>query len=478
MIRTFKYRRKTGLALLAILSLASILRFHGLEIQSLWVDELASAYITQPDNLGAVIERVREDVHPPGYYTVLYFSRILLGDGEWALRFPSAVAGVLSVFAMYLLGARLYSEGEGLMAALFTAVFFAPVYYSQEARSYSLLLLFAILTAYFWWGIYQQPESGRRTGWRLVTGYIAAAVACCYTHYFGLFLVALQGLAMLLLKPGSPRQIATLYLPVAVAYLPWVPVMVGQFRERPPNAASLDQYLDFLFNHSFRLQALICVIFLAAAFSARRDVAAAASRKSLDPLLPGLLLVAWFAGTFAVAQYISTNHTPILTARNLIVALPAAYLLVARSITRIFANRRAQAAAALGIATLFLVQMLFTMDYYAEPRKQQVREAVRFVVDHEKPATLVVHCGVGRPADYYYRQLGSDVENPARIGTCKSEDLPVIEKKVRDDGLRRVILVHAHLKPEDKLVEGLDREYDLVRKKKLVGAGARLYNTH
>lgn len=477
MIRIFKHRR-TGLALLAILSLASALRFYGLEIQSLWVDELASAYITQTENLGAMIERVSEDVHPPGYYTVLHFSRVLLGTSEWALRFPSAVAGVLSVFAMYLLGARLYSDREGLMAALFTAVFFSPVYYSQEARSYSLLLLFAILTAYFWWGIYPRLESGERPDWRLATGYIVAAIACCYTHYFGLFLVALQGLAMLLLKPGSPRQIATLYLPVAVAYLPWVPIMMRQFRGRAPNTASLDQYLDFLFNHSLRLQALICAIFLVAALSARRNVVIAASRKSLDPLLPGLILVAWFAGTFAIAHYISTNHTPILTARNLIVALPAAYLLVARSITRIFTTRRTQAGAALGVAALFLIQMLFTMGYYTEPRKQQVREAVQFVVDHEAPTTLVVHCGVGRTANYYYRQLSSDVENMARMGACKEEILPDIERRVRDDGLDRMILVYAHLKPEEKLVESLDRAYDLVCKKKLVGAGARLYDTH
>lgn len=64
-----------------------------------------------------------------------------------------------------------------------------------------------------------------------------------------------------------------------------------------------------------------------------------------------------------------------------------------------------------------------------------------------------------------------------RIGACKEEDLSKIEKKVEDEDVRHIILVHAHLKPEEKLVESLDLEYELVRKEDLVGAGARLYNT-
>lgn len=204
---------------------------------------------------------------------------------------------------------------------------------------------------------------------------------------------------MLLMKPGSPRMLATLYLPILVAYLPWIPVMMGQFTERPPGSASLNQYVNFLFNHSPRLQMVIYAVLLVAALSARRDPIYAVSRKSLGPMLPGLLLLVWAAGMFAVAQYISLNYTPILTARNLIVALPAAYLLVARSITRIFYRPSVQAMTAVTIAAMFLGNTLFSMDYYTEPRKQQVREAVQFVIDHQKPRTLVVHCGVGRPAN-------------------------------------------------------------------------------
>jgi mannosyltransferase len=69
------------------------------------------------------------------------------------LRLPSALAGWLCIPAIYLLGKRLYSGREGLMAALFVAVLWAPIYYSQEARPYSMLILLSILNSYFWWDV-------------------------------------------------------------------------------------------------------------------------------------------------------------------------------------------------------------------------------------------------------------------------------------------------------------------------------------
>lgn len=460
--------------MLGILLLAAGLRFYGLEIQSLWVDELASVWFSDPDSLGRIVQLTRSDVHPPGYYTVLHLAREVLGDEEWALRFPSAVAGVLSVLAMYLLGRRLYSKREGLMAALFTAVFFAPVYYSQEARSYSLLLLFSVVSAYFWWGVMTRLRAGKRLPLLEAAGYIAAAVICCYLHYFGLFLVALQGTALLLLAPRAP-VIAALYLPVGVAYLPWVPAMLGQFRDKPPEAPPFSDYVDFLFGGSQSLQLVVWGILLLALFSARGSLKEAGIKKTLSPLLPGGLLVAWLVGSFAVAKFISENYTPILTVRNLIIGLPAAYLLLSRAISRTFAGDPARIAITAGVAALVLAHLLVFAGYYTEPRKQQVRETVRFIVENGGPDTLVAHCGVGREADYYYRKQGTDRNALDHMPACEADDLQSIDERIGSREYRRLIFVRAHLKPEMELLETLDREFELVRQEEFVGAGARLY---
>src|SRR5918993_5800477 len=111
------------LALLAIMFLGAVLRFYGLGFQSLWGGELASWDISTRETISQVVGGVRSDDHPPLYFLILRFSQWIFGDSEWALRLPSALAGWLCIPAIYLLGKRLYSEREGIIAALFLAVF-------------------------------------------------------------------------------------------------------------------------------------------------------------------------------------------------------------------------------------------------------------------------------------------------------------------------------------------------------------------
>ena len=84
------------------------------------------------------------------------------GDGEFILRLPAAIAGVLTVFAVYLLGKELFGRRAGLVAALLTSVSPYMVWYSQEARNYSLLMLLTTLQMYF---AYTAVTRSRRTDW-------------------------------------------------------------------------------------------------------------------------------------------------------------------------------------------------------------------------------------------------------------------------------------------------------------------------
>ena len=126
------------------------MRFNGLGFKSLWGGELASWDLGERDTILRVFQ---DGMQPPLYFLILHFSQWIFGDSEWALRLPSAVAGWLCIPATYLLGKKLYSEREGIMAALFLTVLRHPVYYSQEARPYSMLILLSILTSYFWWDL-------------------------------------------------------------------------------------------------------------------------------------------------------------------------------------------------------------------------------------------------------------------------------------------------------------------------------------
>lgn len=478
MIRATRHR--VALTLGAVLMLAGGLRLFGLGTESLWVDELASVWFSAPPDIGAVISRTAGDVHPPGYYLILHFTTVLLGDAEWAVRLPSALAGTLAVYVTFLLGKELYSHQEGLVGALLMAVFFTPVYYSQEARSYSLLLLFSVVTAFFWWRSYSRLRVGESPGLANYAGYVLSAVVCCYLHYFGLFLVVFQGAAMLVmvsvsLRPRSVIRACALYVPVAAAYLPWAFVMPGQMRGQEPDAPAPALYVDFLFNAS-PLVVLISTLLLSGLGVASLDfIGRALATRSLKAVMPGALLVAWSVVPFVVAYIISEYSTPILSSRNGIISLPAVYLLLARAVVVLLPSARWQTAAALLVAGISLYQVILVENLYSEPHRQQVREAVAFVTDRRADEPLVVHCGVGREANYYYVQQGTDRSEFSQIGACNADRMDAIRDAA--DGHGEVILVYAHLSPSDELLRELASEYRLTRREDLYDAGAHLYDT-
>src|SRR5262245_15225602 len=85
--------------------------------------------------------------HPWGQFLLAGFSIALLGPTTFAARFPFAVAGLATVFALYWLALRFLRSPR--IAALACALLTLNVYWilhSRQARYYSLTSLFLVLT--------------------------------------------------------------------------------------------------------------------------------------------------------------------------------------------------------------------------------------------------------------------------------------------------------------------------------------------
>jgi mannosyltransferase len=469
---------KTLIVLLAIMLLGAVLRFYGLAFQSLWSDELASWDISTRETISQVIGGVRSDDHPPLYFLTLRLAQWIFGDSEWALRLPSAVAGWLCIPAIYLLGKRLYSEREGLIAALFLTVFWAPVYFSQEARVYSMLILFSILTTYFWWGVMLGLRYRRELPTREAALYVVCAVLCAYVHYFGLILVVLQGAALVALAYGTLRKAILLYVPVAIAYLPWLPSMVHQSPYGNQNGTWIGEttlqippdYFQFLFGRSallsFAAWTLLAFLLIRGWDNLRRR-----RRRGLVP--PGSLLAAWALGPFVVASVASQST---LTNENLLVSLPAVYLLLARSLTRTFSGRAAavfQGTVAVGLAAVGLAYLLFSMDYYTTPTKEQFREAALYVTGHQDKNTLVVRCDTGDRLDYYLKTRETGQRNDAEA--CQSSDFPKIESRVKEGDYKEIFHFVSHEDPDQQMVSKFQRSFQPVHYERFDGAAVVVY---
>lgn len=223
---------------LGVILLAAALRLHHLDAQSLWNDE-GSSYVQAGRDLISIADHAARDIHPPGYYWLLSIWRTLAGESAFALRALSAFAGVLTVACVYALGRQLYHPVAGLTAAAFVALNTFSIYYSQEARMYALLGLWAAAAMWALVMWMQRVNTGApSTRW-------AAALAFCnlaglFTHYaypavmlaqgvwFVMWLVAFRGKWRAALLPYVLLNLATLVL-----FAPWLPTAWAQVTQWP-----------------------------------------------------------------------------------------------------------------------------------------------------------------------------------------------------------------------------------------------------
>jgi mannosyltransferase len=475
--------------LVALVILAgAALRFVGLDAQSLWNDELSSWEQSHQPTLAAVIEYgVRPTTYPPLYQILLYGVERGLGDSETALRLPSAVAGVLAIAAMFFLGRSLYSQREGLIAATLVAFSYQPIYYSQEARSYAFVLLFAILSAHFWFQVLRRLDARQSPAATSLAGYAACAVALIYLHYFGLLLVAVQlgGMAALFaLRPRQLGWIIGLGAVVAAAYIPWLPYFFEEFELRDihlsePGLHTVFGYWRFLFyNPGDHLKWFAAGVF-AAAFArslATRDDAAARWWSRTRLTSPTFLLIAWLVVPFAIAYTRSKLSLPMITDRNLLISLPAAFLLFSRALTFTLRAARLQAITVAAMVGVLLFGLFVTGGYYRLPRKEQFREAAAVVVEREAEfpdARIVAHAWSKGKFDYYLERLGSESRVDLRAGTAA--DVPRVRAYLAAEDPHHVWFLLGHMQPEEPFMKFLDHELELVFHVPLYRAFVRLY---
>ncbi|MBN6102525.1 glycosyltransferase family 39 protein [Xanthomonas sp. CFBP 8703] len=134
--------RWPALAFAAIAACACVFAFVGLDASDYWIDELYTLHVMgHGQGLAELWRRALTDTHPPLYYVLLYAWSQLAGNGEAALRLPSAVAAVLAlgVFGSGL--RRVFSPAALAFALAAGAVSVFWFEQSQNARSYALCLL-------------------------------------------------------------------------------------------------------------------------------------------------------------------------------------------------------------------------------------------------------------------------------------------------------------------------------------------------
>ncbi|MEM2226103.1 MAG: glycosyltransferase family 39 protein [Candidatus Bathyarchaeia archaeon] len=190
-MRCLPLEREKSFALMAFLTLLGLLlRLAFLDHRSLYSDETWSFSAASMGPLGLLSPVASYDLHPPLYYMVLS-AFLALGKSEFAIRFPSAIFGTLTIPLAHWLGRRFLGERGGLLVSFLLAISPMHVRYSQEARMYSLMALFATLSLIL---LLRAMDRGGAASWSL---YGISAALCLYTHYIAFFFLLSESVLVL-----------------------------------------------------------------------------------------------------------------------------------------------------------------------------------------------------------------------------------------------------------------------------------------
>jgi 4-amino-4-deoxy-L-arabinose transferase-like glycosyltransferase len=215
----------------AILVLALGVRLLGIASRPIWYDEAFSILFSEkglssmlygtlaPTGAGSA------DIHPLGYYTLLWLWMKVLGESLVATRLLSILAGLVSVYLIYLIALEALSDAKtAQLSMLFAALAPFQIHYAQEIRMYSFLAMWLLLATH----AYQRGSKTGHWGWWIL--FAVSAALAQYTHHLAAFyLFALAFLPILQKDWQTLRAVVLSGVGALILYFPWALQLPAQF---------------------------------------------------------------------------------------------------------------------------------------------------------------------------------------------------------------------------------------------------------
>lgn len=407
------------------------LRLASLDFQSLWRDEVDAIYFALRPLAETLAMLTAMAQNGPLYFLSLRPWLSTVGSSEFALRLPSALAGVAAIPLLWQVGRRLVGgagprggAGAPLLAALFLTLNPYALWYSQEGKMYTAITLLALLATWCW---LRGVERGGAWPW---VGYAVCVSLAMYTHLLMVLIIPVHLVWFLIVWPelqGPARGRRWGYAAALAALtLPYLPMVAWQW----PMLRSSQQLTGFtytppaemvrllLLNHARgyapgnELWLLAPVYFLALlglllgwselrppppalqtgeARSGAAQTGAARPQLLLHSGRRFALLLVWLLAP-PLAIWLLSLRQPVFTDRYIIWMLPALLLLMALGVEVLRNNlgRAGKAAAFAAVLLLCAVWLRFGWLQATTTIKYDLRAAIRLVAAERTPDDLLL----------------------------------------------------------------------------------------
>ncbi|MEX2048849.1 MAG: glycosyltransferase family 39 protein [Gemmatimonadota bacterium] len=135
--------------LIAWVLAALVLRLPGHIDSGLWFDEIWLLVESIRVPFGTVFTTFESDNNHPFYTVLAWLSVHGLGESAWTLRLPAVLFGAASIGMMWTFALRVAPRAEATLATALLLVSYHHVWFSQNARGYTMLLFWTLAATHF-----------------------------------------------------------------------------------------------------------------------------------------------------------------------------------------------------------------------------------------------------------------------------------------------------------------------------------------
>ena len=395
-----------------ILIFALILRLPFIH-QSLWLDEAIEA-LALMGKKGPILKYALADFQPPIYHFILKFWTNIFGYSEIALRTPSLIFSLLSIWFAIKIAREIGNRRSAIITGLLLATNPLHIYYSAEGRTYMLTTFLVTASFYYFLKLKRSakvevfppkgtlPSAIRSTEFL----YLLFTIASLWSSYLAWIAIGLQLLYLLYLRRFDLLKYPLVAFATLVFWLPsvlrqlnigfstvahspnWGRVVGGFELIRLPRT-----WFKFIAGRVSFVNKKLYLLIMFTLFSFHFLYLKKAWKAKYR------LLWLWLLGSILIAYFLSL-FVPVYQYFRLLFTLPAYTILLALGV--ILIPRRYQT---ISIIILVTVHWSLVAYSYFTPRfhKEAWRELVTYL--HSQPPGLVALPSLAQDAPLQYYQL-------------------------------------------------------------------------
>jgi hypothetical protein len=205
--------------------------------------------------------------NPPLFMLLLHYWIGWFGIEPMAVRSLPLLFGCITVFFVYRTALQTAGQIAAIMSAVLICASSVHIYFSLEARTYSLVSMGAAMALFFYTQLTSCQKDSR---WWLV-GLICSNFILVYSHYFGWFVLLNEAIITIIFYRSRNifLKMLVVFIVTLIGYIPIVFAVIKQFGHsakgtwvKPPQDGQLLNELYQWSNSSMVAMVFCCIIFV------------------------------------------------------------------------------------------------------------------------------------------------------------------------------------------------------------------------